>query len=371
MKTNSTFMSIKHVKCKNCERTFKDEYNFCPYCGQDDKQKLTLGVLFYNTISNYFSVDARFFKSFIPLIAKPGYLASKFVEGRRLLYLHPAQMYLFITVIFFFLFSFIKRQQVQDLNSELEKSFRQEKMSNYGIQTNDSLLKAEQQRKQEEDSIAKAEIKKVLSENKKYAHFSDSKIDSIVSKTDTKKPGLFNFDFNESKMDSLINTGASNEVIYKFMGMNDDAGFFKRRSYSQALKFYKSREGGSILGAFYDAIPIAMFFLLPIFALILMLLYRKKGTYAHHLVFSFYFFAFLFTVFSIIIVVNFIVDIPDSIDWLIAISTFVYLCLGLSRFYSQGKVKSFLKGSIASFLFLSLVAPVTVMILGIFAFLFY
>ncbi|PKQ44090.1 DUF3667 domain-containing protein [Confluentibacter flavum] len=364
-------MSIKYVICKNCERTFKDEYNFCPYCGQDDKQKLTLGVLFYNTISNYFSVDARFFKSFIPLIAKPGYLASKFVEGRRLLYLHPAQMYLFITVIFFFLFSFIQRQQIQNLNNELEKSLRQEKMSIHALKTNDSLLKAEQEKQKQEDSIINAELKKVLTENKKYTRFSDSKIDSIVSKTDTKKQGIFDFDFNESKMDSLIDIGASNEVIYKFMGMNNDAGYFTKRLYSQALKFYKSREGGSILGAFYDTIPIAMFFLLPIFALILMLLYRKKGTYAYHLVFSFYFFAFLFTVFSIIIVVNFIVDIPDGIDWLIAISTFFYLCLALSRFYNQGKFKSFIKGFIASFLFLSFVAPATAMILGIFAFLFY
>ncbi len=364
-------MSIKHVVCKNCERTFKDVYNFCPYCGQDDKQKLTLSVLFYNTISNYFSVDARFFKSFIPLITKPGYLASKFIEGKRLLYLHPAQMYLFITVIFFFLFSFIKRQQVQDLNTEFEKTLSQEKKSNYALQTNDSLLIAEQQKKDEKDSIVKSELKKVLTENKKYTHFSDSRIDSIVNKTNAKNQNIVNFDFNQSDMDSLINSGASNEVVYKFMGMNDDAGFLKRRLYSQALKFYKSREGGSILQAFYDSIPIAMFFLLPIFALILMLFYRKKGTYAHHLVFSFYFFAFLFTVFSIIIVVNFMVDIPDSIDWLIAISTFVYLCLALSRFYNQGKFKSFIKGSLASFLFLSFVAPSAAFILGLFAFLFY
>ena len=364
-------MSIKHVICKNCERTFKDDYNFCPYCGQNDKEELTLGVLFYNTISNYFSVDARFFKSFIPLVAKPGFLASKFVEGRRLMYLHPAQMYLFITVIFFFLFSFIKRQQVQDINNEFEKTFRQEKKATSAIQTNDSLLKLEQQKKQKEDSIVKAEIKKVLTENKKYIHFSDSKIDSIVSKSETRDKGLYNFDFDESKMDSLINTGAANEAIYKFMGMSSDAGYFEKLLYSKILKFYKSREGGTILGAFYDAIPIAMFFLLPIFALILMLFYRKKGTYAYHLVFSFYFFAFLFTVFSIILVANFIVDIPDGIDWLIAISTFVYFCLALSKYYKQGKFKSFIKGSIASFLFLSFVVPTTALILGIFAFLFY
>jgi len=99
-------------------------------------------------------------------MAKPGYLSLKFVEGRRILYLHPAQMYLFITVIFFFLFSFINRQQVQDLNREFKKTLRQNKNANYTLQTNKSLLITDQQ-KQEEDSLVKEEIKKVLTENKK------------------------------------------------------------------------------------------------------------------------------------------------------------------------------------------------------------
>ena len=102
-------MSVELKDCKNCEQPFDDAYEYCPHCGQKDKDELTIGLLFYNTISNYFSFDARFFKSFIPLLFKPGYLARKFIEGKRLLYLHPAQMYLFISVVFFFLFNFLVR----------------------------------------------------------------------------------------------------------------------------------------------------------------------------------------------------------------------------------------------------------------------
>ena len=109
--------------CKNCEKQFKAGFNFCPYCGQKSKDELTLGVLFYNTISNYFSFDARFFKSYIPLMFKPGYLPHKFVEGKRLLYLHPAQMYLFISVVFFFLFSIITRETTEEFDTALKKGF--------------------------------------------------------------------------------------------------------------------------------------------------------------------------------------------------------------------------------------------------------
>ncbi|TDI71568.1 MAG: hypothetical protein E2O86_01630, partial [Bacteroidetes bacterium] len=61
-------MEINNTTCKNCEREFQEGFEFCPHCGQKAKDDLTMGVLFYNTISNYFSFDARFFKSFFPLM---------------------------------------------------------------------------------------------------------------------------------------------------------------------------------------------------------------------------------------------------------------------------------------------------------------
>ncbi|MDG1729244.1 MAG: DUF3667 domain-containing protein [Algibacter sp.] len=366
-------MSTQLETCKNCEKQFKESFKFCPHCGQQAKDELTVKVLFYNTISNYFSFDARFFKSFLPLLFKPGYLASKFIEGKRLLYLHPAQMYLFIAVVFFFLFSFIQRNQVQSLDNTLAKTLKQDKVSN--IITNDFVqdsINALQLIKQKmEDSIARLEIRQRLEGNRFIHGFSDEKIDSLVMSEDFRKNDIASFDFNTKFLDSLIAIDAPDDVIYKNMGMDADAGGLQRRIYKQSLRFYKSRKGGSILQTFYDTIPIAMFFLLPIFALILKILYRKQGLYAHHLVFSFYFFSFLFTVFSIILAVNFIVDIPDWIDWLVALSTFIYLYLALRRFYHQGIFKTFFKTSMTTFLFLLLVAPLTTFILGVFAFMFY
>ncbi len=74
-------MESNQINCQNCEQPYKEGFNFCSSCGQKTNEELTIGVLFYNTISNYFSFDARFLKSFIPLMFKPGYLAKKFLEG--------------------------------------------------------------------------------------------------------------------------------------------------------------------------------------------------------------------------------------------------------------------------------------------------
>ena len=355
--------------CKNCEQQFNNTFNFCPHCGQQAKDDLTVKVLFYNTISNYFSFDARFFKSFFPLLLKPGFIAKKFVEGKRLRYLHPAQMYLFITVVFFFLFSFVQRSHIKGLNEKLAKTNTVEHIVEEHVK--DSIKKERAEQKRSRDSVITNAITGALENNKFITGISDAQIDSIAKAEKINADDMMSFDFNTKRVDSLIQLKAADSVVYSAMGMSDEPGYWEKRMYAQALKFYKSRKGGSILGAFYDAIPIAMFFLLPIFALILKILYSRRGMYAHHLVFSFYYFSFLFTVFSIVIVVNFLIDIPNWLDFLILLSTFIYLIIALKRFYVQGWFKSLFKAGIASFIFLSMVIPLTFGVLSAFAFLFY
>ena len=351
------------VECQNCNQRFEAHYPYCPYCGQEAEDRLTLGVLFSNTISNYFSVDARFFKSFIPLMTKPGYLAKRFVQGKRLLYLHPAQMYLFISVVFFFLFSFVSRKQAEFIDSELKQDIERSR------EIQDSL------RQSRNDSIAMQQFLLPLKDNQDELGVKDEEIealDSMIQTNRSKRSSIFNMDFNETEIDSMIEAGASDEVIYKHMGMKANDGAFTKRFYRQALKFLKNKSGGSVLQAFYDSIPIAMFILLPIFAFILKLFYFNKGRFAHHLVFSFYFFAFLFTVFSILVASTLIWEnFPWWVITLVMLSTFFYLFLGLKRFYEQGYILSFVKSNVISFLFLSIVLPFATGIMVMMAFLFY
>src|SRR5690606_9121010 len=115
--------------------------------------------------------------------------------------------------------------------------------------------------------------------------------------------------------------------------------------------FFKTKSAGSILQAFYDSIPLAMFILLPIFALILKLFYFRKGRFVHHLVFTFYFFAFIFSVFSLLVIANLIwKDFPPWIMTLTVFSVFFYLFFGIKRFYAQRWLRSFIKSSAISFL---------------------
>ncbi|MCF7568607.1 DUF3667 domain-containing protein [Sabulilitoribacter arenilitoris] len=350
--------------CKNCEKEFKEDFEFCPYCGQKAKDELTIGVLFYNTITNYFSFDARFFKSFFPLISKPGYLASRFIEGKRLLYLHPAQLYLFVSVVFFFLLTtLVVRDQVQEIDTALKKTL------NKPIISDSTKIKAQQVLDSIKLDSILAPLKK---QNPAIIDENEVKVFDSLIKSNTEKPITTeaSFDFDVKKVDSLIAVGATDEDIYKAMGMSDDAGYFKRKYYEQGLKFYRQRNVGQVFQAAYDTIPVSLFILLPIFALILKLMYRKRGTYAHHLVFSFYFFSFLFTVFSIVLIVNVIWDVPDWIDWFIVLSTYFYLLIAIKHFYRQGWFLSFIKTGIASFIYLMIVIPIAIVIIFLVGFLF-
>lgn len=349
-------MSRSLTDCNNCLQRFKSHYPFCPYCGQKANDQLTLGVLFNNTLSNYFSVDARFFKSFIPLLLKPGYLAKQFVKGRRLLYLHPAQMYLFISIVFFFLFSFISRDQAEFIDTQIKKDI--ERSERYKDSVGSSMNLKTNVLLGNPDSI---EVKELVANT-----------ENDILKPKEKNNGFLDFNLTEMEIDSMIAAGASDQQIYKAMGMTSEDGFFKKRVYKQAIKFMRSKSGGSIFNAFTDSIPLAMFILLPIFALILKVFYYKKGRFAHHLVFSFYFFAFIFAMLTLIVIGNLIWnEFPGWLVTLMVLSIFLYLYVGLKRFYEQGWALSLIKTNVISFLFLLFVLPFAIIIMGVMAFLFY
>ena len=351
--------------CKNCESQFEETFKFCPECGQQAKEDLTVSVLFYNTISNYFSFDARFFKSFFPLLFRPGYLSKKFIEGKRLLYLHPAQLYLFVSVVFFFLLTtIVVRDQVQDLDAALKKTL-------------DTPLISDSTKVEAQQVLDSVKLDRILLPLKERGipgmeAAQVKALDSLIKISNKKATTeTVTLGFDRKKVDSLIAINASDAEIYKAIGVSDDTGYITRKFYTQILKLYKQRNGGQILQAIYDTIPISLFVLLPIFAFILKLLFYKRGRYAHHLVFSFYFFSFLFTVFSLILIVNNFFEVPNWIDWLLVMSTFFYLFVAIKRFYNHGWFLSFIKTAISTFVYLMFVIPIAVIIIGLISFLFY
>ena len=91
--------------CLNCGAVLPGR--FCPDCGQKDQPiRQPAHVFIAESVSEYFGLDGRLWRSLGLLLFAPGALTEAYLEGRRTRYLRPLRLYLTATVLFFFLLSF-------------------------------------------------------------------------------------------------------------------------------------------------------------------------------------------------------------------------------------------------------------------------
>ncbi|MEP0985835.1 DUF3667 domain-containing protein [Ekhidna sp.] len=88
--------------CKNCETKLDEGFRFCPNCGQEHKEKVVHFKQFIlDFLGDYFTFDSLIIRSFRPLLFNPGFLTKEFIAGRRVRYIPPLRMFIFISIIFF------------------------------------------------------------------------------------------------------------------------------------------------------------------------------------------------------------------------------------------------------------------------------
>ncbi len=327
--------------CKNCNEEFSQNDTYCPHCGQKVADSLTFAVLFSKLIENYFSIDGRFFKSLLILLTRPGVIARRFVDGQRQKYLHPARFYLFVSLVFFFIFSFSIRNVDNKFSALLQDSFEEE------VNT-DSLAVAI-------DSINQEFEENVIPPNS-IQITEDNDVELIATEGAENMDSNISFSFDRALLDSLIEMDATLDEKYKAMGMSDNPSSISRKFYAQLLKFYEN-QGVGILKVLYEMIPLVMFLLLPLFALLLNVFLWKKSTFAHHLVFSLYFFTFIFMSLSILVMLNRVLEIPTGINALISFSFLLYLIIAIKHFYQKSWISCIIKANIISFLYFIIGIP--------------
>ena len=124
--------------CLNCENKIDDDYKFCPYCGQETQNKVVPIKNFVSEfLGDYFTFDSKIFRSVIPLLIKPGLLTKEYLEGKRVKYIPPLRLYIFISIIFFLLLSLesaserIASPQQNEVSQGISDDFFDEFFNNY------------------------------------------------------------------------------------------------------------------------------------------------------------------------------------------------------------------------------------------------
>jgi hypothetical protein len=127
-------------------------------------------------------------------------------------------------------------------------------------------------------------------------------------------------------------------------------GWFSRMIIERVIYFNeKSDKTGEtaaslVMEALLKNLPKLLFVLLPVFALLLKLLYvRRDVYYVDHLVFMIYFYCFLYIISAISFINDWLMPWKFDLFWIVLIWAFFYLYFAMRRFYEQGRWKTVLK----------------------------
>ena len=305
------------ANCSNCGTPRSDA--FCPHCGQNNRDyQRSLPPVLWELLRETFDVDSRILNTFALLLTKPGQLAVEFSRNRRASYISPIRLYLFISVTFFFLLS---------STSTFEADFDA---------TNDAIAVDTV-----EENVA-ADLNKILNADR---------IQKVQSMLDGEESLV------QQQITLTIAKGASERT--------EPFSEFQRFVAGQFIDaVYQPVRAANTL---FDNLPIAMFFLLPVFALILQLLYLGSHKYyVEHLVFATHLHTFAFLIYAAMLVLpefetdSTLATISGYASALLWLVLPIYHFKSLRRYYGQGFARTCFKYIVQMAIYFLLLIPVSI-----------
>lgn len=109
----------KFTQCPNCGYNFEDVNNYCPNCGQENHDlNVPVKHLVEEFLEGTLHYDAKFWVTLKYLLFKPGLLTEKFNVGQRASYVPPFRLYVFISLVFFFMLAISPNTMNVGLNNK-------------------------------------------------------------------------------------------------------------------------------------------------------------------------------------------------------------------------------------------------------------
>ncbi len=325
----------KEKACLNCKTDLYGLY--CHVCGQANiepkESAWHLVTHFFYDITHF---DGKFFTTVKDLIIKPGFLSREYMQGRRTSYLNPVRMYVFTSAFFFIIFFSVFSVDRLQLN--------QMKLSRA-----DSLVNL---KKIKQQALMGSE---------------DKEDSSVINRAFENIPDSFSVRSDSSEQNSKVHTKLSfrsvryhtteeYDSVQRKLSPTSRDGWFTRLVYHKWIELsikYESNKSGFFrewLNAFLHQFPKMLFISLPIFALLLRLLYIRRSQYYYvdHGIFAIHLYIFYFVLMLFWFALR---ELRKGFDWnWISVLTFplflfsqYYFYRAMQNFYKQGRIKTFLK----------------------------
>jgi hypothetical protein len=360
---------------------------YCHKCGQENLEpKETVWHLvqhFFNDVTHF---DGKFFETVRYLLRRPGFLSLEYMRGRRMSYLNPIRMYVFTSAIFFIILFSLKKPE-----DMFDKSPKNGAKGLVALLADQARLQKELQSKDEDEddreetrdkirnvNIEIGAIKKVYGDSSRLTFtndqlntllaqaYADSLLLPHLSTADTKRiqsslqeinqPHEVNFfgwhgeyrdvaeyDSSERALPDSLRDGLIKKTIMRRVIAMDE-------EYKEEPRLFKEHLVEHVLHAF----PKILFVSLPIFALILNILYyrHKQYYYVDHGIFTIHVYCATFILLLAAMLlsqlkdlvgphwIKIILDILIFADWLYLM---IYLYKAMRGFYQQRRAKTFVK----------------------------
>lgn len=341
---------IKKDYCTNCQYEFQADENYCPECGQENNNPIKSTKQFsQDLVDDLLQIDNRFFRSIIPFLFRPGKLTNEYINGRRKRFAPPIRIYLIWSFIYFFIFSieFKRTTGLDDINKSNKTLIQENKES---FDDNIKILPDSSERfLQISDSLIKympnadsTEIRKLAN---RIAAREDSETDTLEDNQNIDKinVNIGNESFSFGKMTRLAaRDGITEDEVMDSLNMNKNN--FNRLLVHQTIRLANATPR-ELTNEALEKIPIILFFILPVFSLLLKLVYMtQKRFLVEHFIFTLHIHSFYFFVFTILLILNRLAEAVMPL--FIAISVIIILVYGYASFlnvYKDGIVKTFIK----------------------------
>jgi hypothetical protein len=377
--------------CANCGTPLAGPY--CADCGQRDQPlRVPVHRFLAQSFTEFFGVDGRVWATLGVLLFKPGKLTAEYVAGRRRRYLRPLRVYLSTTLLFFVLLALLDpvgrfREnivQVDGLDSTVVVAAH---LAHVEAQIAEEPARVARQRALADSLQARADsLQAALSPGALADVPLDSLGDAIAAEVEAQRDALDEaLEAAEDEADDLddvrgsaderlarwrleaamlralppdstvrlADVHAARAQIYPENQTNINLPEWMGRSESlERLDEARTGEEASVAGLAFARraighVPTVLFLILPVFALILKVLYVRRGWYySEHLVFGLHTHAFAFVVFTLVALLAVagggagLTGVLAVVLWL---TIPVYFLVAQKRVYGQGWIKTVVK----------------------------
>lgn len=347
---------VEFDRCANCGSPRADR--FCATCGQNDRDfRRSLPPVISDLLREAFELDGRLIQSFKLLVLKPGQLSLEFSNNRRSSFVSPVRLYLFTSILFFFVLS---------ATTNIGESL--------AIEVHDAAVAVD------DDADATQRFLGSLNDEQR-----------IKAERGLAKPG------------SIARSGllALSESYSEQVESGVEFGRVERFVYHRVVDALT--EPQRMLTQAVDNIPVAFFFLVPFCALLLKIIFwSSRRYYVEHLVFTLHLFSVSFLFYTAAILLPDSeptpIDVGDgtaaaativdalqmdqsaeviavettqssndvlwsTVSWALFVLFLWYYYRSLRRYYGRGRLSTLLRFALLNGFYLAMLAPTVALVM--------